>query len=88
MDNLSCHKVDGVFSQIEAVGASVLYLSPYSPDFSPIELCWSKVKNYIKTLEPRTFPLLEEVISEALEEVSPSNAAGWFKHCGYLDHSN
>ena len=50
MDNLSAHKVTGIREAIEAVGATLVYLSPYSPDFSPIENCWSKVKEFLRAL--------------------------------------
>ena len=50
MDNLPAHKVTGIREAIEGVGATVIYLSPYSPDFSPIENCWSKVKEFLRAL--------------------------------------
>lgn len=88
LDNLSCHKVKGVVSKIESVGAKVLYLPPYSPEFSPIELCWSKVKSFLRFVKAPDFETLETAIRFALKDISPSDALGWFKHCGYLVHSN
>lgn len=55
MDNLPAHKVNGIREAIEEKGATVLYLSPYSPDFSPIENCWSKVKEFLRTRAARTY---------------------------------
>jgi len=88
MDNLSSHKMKEVIPLIEQAGATVLYLPPYSPELSPIELCWSKLKDCIRYLEPRDFNVLDRCISFALKDIRPSDALGWFKHCGYLAHSN
>lgn len=88
MDNLASHYVDGVRQAIEAVGAQLIYLPPYSPDLSPIELCWSKVKAYIKAQAARTRERLEKALIEALDRVSASDLAGWFKHCGYCTSSS
>jgi transposase len=83
MDNFSSHKVAGIKEAIEAVGARLVYLSPYSPDFSPIENCWSKVKEFLRSLEARTYAELDIAISEAFETVTSTDIIGWFKHCGY-----
>jgi transposase len=83
MDNLGAHHVLGVRAGIEATGARLLYLPPYSPDFSPIELCWSKVKTWLKAKAARTRETLEYAIADALDQVSIGDLTAWFKHCGY-----
>ena len=67
MDNLPAHKITGIREAIEAVGARVVYLSPYSPDFSPIENCWSKVKEFLRTRAARTYAELDQAITDALK---------------------
>lgn len=88
MDNFSSHKVAGIQEAIEAVGAHLVYLSPYSPDFSPIENCWSKIKEFLRSQAARTYPDLDQAITAAFEEVSSNDIVGWFKHCGYCIASN
>jgi transposase len=83
MDNLSTHKVSGVRELIEATGAKLVYLPPYSPDLNPIELFWSKVKHTIRKKSARTFHALSEAISEAFKSVNSTDLFGWFEHCGY-----
>ena len=83
MDNLSAHKVAGVRELITARGAELLYLPPYSPDFNPIEQCWSKVKLILRTLKARTAEALEQAVAQALAAITPENARAWFAHCGY-----
>lgn len=83
MDNLSAHKVSGVRELIEATGAEPRYLPPYSPDFNPIEKCWSQVKQALRTAKARTLETLEQAMTEALATVTPQNAANCFRHCGY-----
>jgi transposase len=82
-DNLPAHKVDGVRSLIEAVGAELLYLPPYSPDFNPIEQAWSKIKQQLRSAKARTLETLEAAITQALAQITIQNAAAWFAHCGY-----
>jgi transposase len=86
MDNLGAHKVSGVCEAIEQAGARVLYLPPYSPDFSPIEPCWSKVKEAMRSAAARTPERLGEAASDAFKNVSRNDARGWFDHCGYVLH--
>ena len=81
MDNLPAHKVAGIKEAIEAVGATVVYLSPYSPDFSPIENCWSKLKEFLRTRAARTYAELESAIADALAAVTTKDIIGWFTHC-------
>ena len=83
MDNLAAHKVAGVRSLIEARGARLLYLPPYSPDFNPIEPAWSKIKKWLRAAKARTLPLLEDAVTLAFAAITPENAVGWFGHCGY-----
>jgi transposase len=84
LDNLSAHQVAGVRQQIEAAGARLIYLPPYSPDFNPIEQAWSKVKQVLRSLKARTADALETAVAEALAAaITPENAIAWFSHCGY-----
>jgi transposase len=83
MDNLSSHKVAGVRELIHAAGAELLYLPPYSPDFNPIEKCWSKLKQRLRSLKARTLDTLQTAIAQAIPDISPQNAHAWFNHCGY-----
>ena len=83
MDNLSCHKVKGVKEAIEEAGASVLYLPPYSPDFNPIEMMWSKMKTLLRNWKTDTPELLHSVIPDAFSSVSVSDISGWFTASRY-----
>ena len=83
MDNLSAHKVAGVRTLIEATGARLVYLPPYSPDLSPIELAWSKIKGIIRKKSARTYEELKEAISIAFKSIKQSDLVGWYEHCGY-----
>lgn len=83
MDNLRVHKVAQVREVIEATGARLLYLPPYSPDFNPIEPCWSKIKQKMRAMKARAVEALDKATTEAVKAVSPSDAQGWFGHCGY-----
>jgi transposase len=83
MDNLRAHKAAGIREAIEQAGAQVLYLPPYSPDVSPIEPCWSKLKTLLRTAQARTRDALDAAIQQVLAAVTPSDVHGWFRHCGY-----
>lgn len=83
MDNLAAHKAQGVVEAIEAVGASVWYLPPYSPDLNPIEKLWSKVKAWLRRVAATTFDGLVEAIGDALRAVGPNECANYFWSCGY-----
>jgi transposase len=83
MDNLGAHKVEGVREKIEACGARLLYLPPYSPDFNPIEQIWAKVKQWLRSAKARTVEALEQVIADALKAITAENTAGCFAGCGY-----
>jgi transposase len=83
MDNLQVHKSLRVKDLIEGAGAEILFLPPYSPEFSPIEETFSKVKGILRRIGARTREALLEATSEALDAVSRRDAVGWFRHCGY-----
>jgi transposase len=83
MDNLRCHKVDGVKEAIESAGAFVLYLPPYSPDFNPIEMMWSKIKAILRKLKARTVEALLAALPYAFHAVSTDDIQGWFTAAGY-----
>lgn len=83
MDNLSCHKGEKVRQLIEARGCQVLFLPAYSPDLSPIEEAFSKLKAFLRRVEARTHEALQEAITQALLTITAQDAHGWFGHCGY-----
>jgi transposase len=82
-DNLSAHTVAGVEELLATRRARLLRLSPYSPDFNPIEPCWSKIKTCLRRAKARTVEALIEAIKEALDTVTQADIHGWFGHCGY-----
>lgn len=86
MGKLSSVKAAGVGERIQASGAKLIDQPPYSPDLNPIEPGWSKVKESLRAAQARTHELLEQIIAEALQTVSPRDARGWFRHCGYIVH--
>ena len=86
LDNLSVHKVNGLEQVVKKYGARLLYLPPYSPDFNPIELAFSKLKIWLRTAQARTRDALEEAIRTAAEWISEHDAKNWFDHCGYHVH--
>jgi transposase len=83
MDNLRAHKAAGIREAIEQTGAQLLYLPPYSPDLSPIERCWAKLKTYLRKAKARTREALETAITAALLTVTATDAHGWFAYSGY-----
>ena len=82
MDNLSAHKVAGVEQLIQAAGAELLYLPPYSPDLNPIEKAWAKLKQLLRSAKARTAEALNQAIAELLPQITPQNAQAWFRHSG------
>lgn len=82
MDNPKVHHAERVKIAIESVGALVKFLPPYSPDLSPIELCWSKLKQFLRSREARTLELLDQAMAEAVNYITEDDAFGWFNHCG------
>ena len=83
MDNLATHKVAGVREAIEAAGARLEYLPPYSPDLNPIENLWSKVKQGMKSREPRSPRQLLKAAKAAFAAVTSTDCQGFFLHAGY-----
>ena len=86
MDNLPAHKGARVAAAIEGAGCRLACLPPYSPDFSPIEPMWSKVKQHLRSAKPRTDAALIEAMGEALRSVTAADAQGYFEHCGCMVH--
>ena len=84
MDNLSAHSGETIRQLIEARGARLEFLPPYSPDFNPIELCWSKVKAALRTAKARTLEALVEAVAKALRSIAFTDIQNWFAHCGYV----
>lgn len=82
-DNLSVHKRRSARLWIEATGATLLFLPPYSPDFNPIELAFSKLKTALRAAGARTRDELEQAITAALGTITSQDAAAWVHHCGY-----
>ncbi len=83
LDNLGAHRGEKVRELVEARGCSLLFLPPYSPDFSPIEEAFSKIKALLRKAQARTRGALLGAIGRALESVSAKDARGYFGHCGY-----
>ena len=79
MDNLSSHKVNGVRERIEAVGARLLYLPPYSPDLNPIEKAWAKLKQLLRAAKARTKEDLDHAIAQLLPLLTAEDAKAWFR---------
>jgi transposase len=87
MDNLPVHHALVVRKAIEAVGVKVVFLPPYSPDLSPIELCWSKLKQLLRSDKARTQEALDQALTQIINEcisadISADDALRWFNHCG------
>lgn len=83
MDNLKVHHGDRMRQLIEAMGAGLVFLPPYSPELNPIEMYWPKLKAFIRRCETQTVEALEAVITQAFNSVTASDIHGWFAHCGY-----
>jgi transposase len=83
MDNLSAHIGNHVRTAIEAKGCKLLFLPAYSPDLSPIEEAFSKLKAFLRRVKARTKEDLYEAISRVIDLITPHDAQGWFSHCGY-----
>jgi transposase len=83
MDNCSIHQGGEIEALITKAGARLIYLPPYSPDFSPIENCWSKIKTLLRSIGARNYPDLAIAIEQAFEQVSLEDIRSWFTHCCY-----
>lgn len=83
MDNLPAHKVKEIEPLIQSVGASVVYQSPYSPDFNPIEHWWSQLKAFLRSFSPTTAKMVDALIATALDLINPQHLKNWFTNCCY-----
>ena len=83
VDNLSAHTAPRIAELVAARGCRLWFLPPYSPDYSPIELAFAKIKEILRTIGARTVEDLEQAIAEALGQISAEEAAAFFRHCGY-----
>ena len=83
MDNLPAHKVTGVRHAIEAAGATLLYLPPYSPDFNPIEMAFAKLKAILRQAAARTVDDLWDAVAQSLDEFTPTECRNYFAAAGY-----
>ncbi len=86
LDNLRVHKAPGLAEVVEKRGARLLFLPPYSPDFTPVELAFSKLKTFLRTAQARTREALTIAWRAALAWISEEDAKNWFDHCGYHVH--
>ena len=86
LDNLRAHKAVGIQQMLARRRVRLLYLPPYSPDLSPIEPCWSKVKTGLRTAKARTREALEAALRQALATITASDAQNGCRHCGYVLH--
>lgn len=84
LDNLNVHHASCIEQAVQAAHGQVIFLPPYSPDFSPIEPCWSKVKTFLRGAAARTRRRLEAALRTALQSLRSEAIHGWFTHCGYL----
>jgi transposase len=80
MDNLACHKMDSIAQAFKKAGQNILFLPPYSPDFSPIEECWSKFKATLKKSAARTIESFQQATDDALKSITQQDIQGWFRH--------
>jgi transposase len=87
MDNLKPHKVAGICEAIEARGAQVRYLPPYSPEFNPIEQVFSKIKTLLRAAGARSQAALHSAIARLMDTVTPNECRNYFQHCGYCGQS-
>jgi len=83
MDNLPVHKMAGVREIIEAAGACLRYLPPYSPDFNPIEMAFAKLKSFLRKTAARSIPKLWDAVALAIEQFPPHECQNMFAHAGY-----
>jgi transposase len=83
LDNLTAHHASRIEEVAEECKAGVIWLAPYSPDFSPIELMWSKIKTAMRAAKARSREELERAFKAALSLITESDCLGWFSHCGY-----
>jgi len=87
-DNVSFHRRENVRELIESHGATVKFLPAYSPEFNPIEECWSKLKAWLRKQAARTVEALQEAITKAIQQITLKDIEGWFRHAGYQVNAN
>jgi len=83
LDHLSAHRGHEIRKSLEEHGAKLVWLPRYSPDFNPVEQCWSKMKNALRAAAARTRTTLRRAVQRALTTITPEDAKGWFAHAGY-----
>ena len=83
LDNIRFHKTEQVKMAIERTGAILEYLPGYSPDFSPIENMWSKIKTSLRKFMPRTTGEFKTAISNSFKSITQDDLKSWYNHCGY-----
>ncbi|MEM6533802.1 MAG: transposase [Myxococcota bacterium] len=83
MDDLQAHKNPNVLARIRSVGATTLFLPPYSPEWNPIERVWSKMKAQIRRMETLTRETFDDAVAYAMNQISQSNLLSWIRHAGY-----
>ena len=83
LDNLAVHKQPEVRAAIEAAGAQIRFLPPYSPDFNPIEMAFAKLKAFLRAARPRTFDHVTALTAAALALFTPAECRNYVRHCGY-----
>jgi len=83
LDNLPAHKASSVEKSVARAKAELIWLPAYSPDFSPNENCWLKIKTLVRGQQPRTTQDLNGAVSAAIQAITEEDIAAWFKHCGY-----
>jgi transposase len=83
VDQVGAHRTNAARAAIEARGASLRFLPPYSPDLTPVEKCGAKVKDVIRGLSPRTVAAVIDAMGEGIGAVTPRDARAWFVYCGY-----
>jgi len=84
LDNLNVHHASCIERAVRAAQGQVIFLPSYSPAFSPIEPCWSKVTTFLRGAAARTRHRLETALKSAFHTLRPEDIRGWFTHCGYL----
>lgn len=83
LDNLRVHHLTGLQTWLAKRGVQVVFLPPYSPDFTPVEQAWSKLKTRLHASAARSYEALKEVLQEAIDWITSQDASNWFDHCGY-----
>lgn len=83
LDNLAAHKASHIEQVAAECSAAVIWLSPYSPDYSPVEMMWSKIKATMRAAKARTREELEKALAAALKLITEADCLAWFTHCGY-----